>query len=99
MRLKGFLLLFFGLFCMHGFFARAQGDYTQSRVLILLDESSSMIQKWPSGKEKYKAADELILHLMDSIYAVNSQVEFSLRVFGHQHTVEENDCYDTKNEV
>lgn len=71
----------------------------QSRVLILLDESSSMIQPWASGKEKYKAARELILRLMDSVYAVNNQVEFSLRVFGHQHTVAENNCYDTKNEV
>jgi hypothetical protein len=64
-----------------------------------LDESSSMIQSWPSGKPKYKTADELIVHLMDSIYAVNDQIEFSLRVFGHQHTVPENNCYDTKNEV
>ena len=75
------------------------GELTQSRILILLDESSSMIQPWLQGKEKYKAADEIILRLMDSIYAVNNSVEFSLRVFGHQHTVEEHDCYDTKNEV
>jgi len=58
-----------------------------------------MIQPWLQGKEKYKAADEIILRLMDSIYAVNNSVEFSLRVFGHQHTVEEHDCYDTRNEV
>jgi hypothetical protein len=58
-----------------------------------------MIQKWPSGKEKYKAADELILRLMDSIYAVNPDVEFALRVFGHQYTVDQNNCYDTKTEV
>jgi len=75
------------------------GELTQSRILILLDESSSMIQPWLQGKEKYKAADEIILRLMDSIYAVNNSVEFSLRVFGHQHTVEEHDCYDTRNEV
>ncbi len=71
----------------------------QSRILILLDESSSMIQPWASGKEKYKAARELIMRLMDSVYAVNNQVEFGLRVFGHQSTVPENNCYDTKNEV
>lgn len=99
MRLKGFLIFFFSLFCIYGAFAQAQGELTQSRILILLDESSSMIQKWPSGKEKYKAADELILHLMDSIYVINPDVEFSLRVFGHQYTVEQNNCYDTKNEV
>jgi len=99
MRLKAVLIFFLSLLSTYGAFAQAQGELTQSRILILLDESSSMIQKWPSGKEKYKAADELILHLMDSIYAINPDVEFSLRVFGHQYTVEQNNCYDTKNEV
>ena len=100
MRLKGFLVFLLSLFCTYSSFAQQHAsELTQSRILILLDESSSMIQKWPSGKEKYKAADELIMRLMDSIYAINSQVEFSLRVFGHQYTVEQNNCYDTKNEV
>src|ERR1700760_4926466 len=99
MRLIGFLVLLLCIFCDYSTFAQRQGELTQSRILILLDESSSMIQTWPSGKPKYKAADELIVKLMDSIYAVNNQIEFSLRVFGHQHTVEENNCYDTKNEV
>ncbi len=87
------------LFGSYSSFAQSKGEMTQSRILILLDESSSMIQKWPSGKEKYKAADELILRLMDSIYAINRNVEFSLRVFGHQYTIEQKNCYDTKNEV
>jgi hypothetical protein len=99
MRLKGFLVFLLSLFCTYSSFAQQKSELTQSRILILLDESSSMIQKWPSGKEKYKAADELIMRLMDSIYAINPQVEFSLRVFGHQYTVEQNNCYDTKNEV
>ena len=99
MRLKGFLIFFFSFFYIHGSFAQVQGELTQSRILILLDESSSMIQKWPNSKEKYKAADELINRLMDSIYTINPDVEFSLRVFGHQYTVEQNNCYDTKNEV
>ena len=65
----------------------------------MLDESSSMIKPWSGGQPKYKVADELIMRLMDSVYAVNGNVEFSLRVFGHQNTVEENNCYDTRNEV
>jgi hypothetical protein len=74
--------------------------YTQSRILILLDESSSMAQQWGSHKTgKYIVADSIIIKLMDSIYSVNPDVEFSLRVFGHQHPVQEKDCYDTKNEV
>ncbi|MFI5195642.1 MAG: VWA domain-containing protein [Chitinophagales bacterium] len=99
MRLIGFLIFLLSIFSDYASFAQKQGELTQSRILILLDESSSMIQSWAGGKQKYKAADELILRLMDSIYAVNNQVEFSLRVFGHQHTVAENNCYDTKNEV
>ena len=79
--------------------AQVKSDLVQSRVLILLDESSSMIQEWSGKKEKYKAARDIILKIMDSVYAYNPDVEFSLRVFGHQYTVKENNCYDTKNEV
>jgi hypothetical protein len=99
MRVKRFILLLISVFYACCSSAQIKGEYVQSRILILLDESSSMIQPWASGKEKYKAARELIMRLMDSVYAVNSQVEFGLRVFGHQHTVPENDCYDTRNEV
>ena len=99
MRLKRITLLLFSILYTTFSFAQIQGELVQSRILILLDESSSMIQEWSGTKPKYKAADELIMRLMDSVYAVNNNVEFSLRVFGHQHTVGENDCYDTKNEV
>ena len=99
MRSKRITLLLFSILYTTFSFAQIQGELVQSRILILLDESSSMIQQWSGTKPKYKAADELIMRLMDSVYAVNNNVEFSLRVFGHQHTVGENDCYDTKNEV
>jgi len=79
--------------------AQFKSDLVQSRILILLDESSSMVQKWNGDKAKYAAAHEIILRIMDSVYAYNADVEFSLRVFGHQHTVQENDCHDTRNEV
>lgn len=58
-----------------------------------------MTLPWEGNRPKTKVADEIILSLMDSIYKVNKDVEFSLRVFGHQSTVAENDCHDTKNEV
>ena len=99
MRLKALIILLLSIFCTYRSVGQSQGDLTQSRILILLDESSSMIESWAGGMEKYKAADSLILHLMDSVYAVNPDVEFSLRVFGHQYTVQENNCTDTKNEV
>lgn len=99
MRFKGFLLAV-GCF-LYAYYAAAQvkSEYTTSRILILLDRSSSMVQQWGGVKSKAKAADELILKLIDSVYRVNPDVEFSLRVFGHQYTVPENNCHDTKNEV
>ncbi len=74
-------------------------DITESRILILLDESSSMLQNWTGGREKIKVANDIILKLMDSVYSVNSNVEFSLRVFGNQYTVPEHNCTDTRSEV
>jgi hypothetical protein len=80
-------------------FAQGYTNNIQPRVLILLDKSSSMINLWDGGRQKSKVANELILRLIDSIYVVNKDVEFSLRVFGHQYTVAENNCRDTRNEV
>lgn len=99
MVLRRVILLLLGIFYAFGAIAQIRGELTQSRVLILFDESSSMIESWAGGKEKYKAGAELINKLVDSVYAVNSEVEFGLRVFGHQHTVDEHNCYDTKTEV
>lgn len=80
-------------------FAQTGVVNTQPRILLLLDRSSSMTLAWEGNRVKSKVADELILRLMDSVYRVNKDVEFSLRVFGHQSTVPENDCRDTRNEV
>jgi len=98
MRKAGFLLQALIIFSSFTCYAQYE-SHIQSRILILLDESSSMIKPWAGGPPKYKVADDLIMRLMDSVYEVNSDVQFSLRVFGHQNTVEENNCYDTKNEV
>ncbi len=99
MRLRSFILFIFCLSIVCHTSAQERSDYTQSRILFLLDESSSMLQTWSTGKEKYKIANEIINRLMDSVNAVNSDVQFSLRVFGNQHSVPEHDCQDTKNEV
>ena len=79
--------------------AQKKDEYKQPRILILLDGSSSMVNKWSGEQNRFSAAGEIILRLMDSIYKVNDQVEFSLRVYGHEHNVPENNCYDTRREV
>ena len=99
MHIRLFWIFIFLLFHMYSAQAQVAGQVQQSRILILLDGSSSMVNKWEGDKDRFKAAGEIILKLMDSVYKVNKDVEFSLRVYGHQHTVSENDCHDTRNEV
>ncbi|MEI8278236.1 MAG: VWA domain-containing protein [Bacteroidota bacterium] len=81
--------------------ARAQiaSEGKQARILILLDGSSSMIESWYKDQSRFTAAGSIITGLIDSVYKVNDQVEFSLRVFGHQYPAKEKNCFDTKREV
>ncbi len=71
----------------------------QPRILIILDGSSSMLEPWDKGQIRFKAAQKIITTLIDSIYKVNKDVEFALRVYGHQYPSQQNNCYDTKLEV
>ncbi|NBO19689.1 MAG: VWA domain-containing protein, partial [Proteobacteria bacterium] len=85
MRLRSsFIVFLICLFVIGTASAQTVNKYAQPRILILLDESSSMLADWQPGKPKIKVANSIILRLMDSIYAVNDRVEFSLRVFGSQ---------------
>ncbi len=97
-----FRVVILSVFCSLLFYrsvAQDAGNYTQPRILFLVDESSSMLQQWSNGRPKHKMANEIINKLMDSVIAVNGNVQFSLRVFGNQHTVPEHDCTDTRSEV
>lgn len=80
-----------------------QATYAQQakpvKILFLLDGSSSMLDDWQPGKPRFEAAGQLITTIVDSIQRVNPNVEFALRVFGHQYTVQQNNCFDTKLEV
>lgn len=71
----------------------------QPRILILLDGSSSMLHEWTKDNIRFEAAAKIIERLMDSVYSVNKDVEFGLRVYGHQSPTSKNNCYDTKLEV
>ncbi len=69
------------------------------RVLILLDASLSMNEPVDGYATKYAAASDIIIRLMDSIYHRNDEVEFGLRVYGHQYPASARQCFDTKLEV
>lgn len=71
----------------------------QPRILLLVDGSSSMLQPWNDKDIRFKTAGNIVTSLMDSIYAVNADVEFGLRVYGHQSPAQNNDCFDSRQEV
>lgn len=93
------LLLLFAL-CAGAIQAQVRADNTrQPRILLIVDASSSMLQPWGEHDIRFQVASRIVAGLMDSIYAVNAGVEFGLRVYGHQSPAQNNDCYDSKEEV
>ena len=69
-----------------------------SRILILLDASGSMKENF-DGQNKFAVATSLLQHVIDSIQLKNPNVQFALRVFGHQFPKSQRNCKDTKLEV
>ena len=87
------ILLFVFLFLI------AEKNFGQtSRVLIILDGSGSMKQKFQQ-QEKFELAGNILVAFIDSMERSNPKVEFALRVFGHQYPKAQNNCKDTKLEV
>lgn len=72
-------------------------DKSITRILFVLDASSSMLNPW-EGKTKMETARSIIAELADSLQAIPN-VQTALRVYGHQSINTDNDCNDTKLEV
>lgn len=88
-------LLFVNGYCVYG----QTLEDKHHRVLVLLDASLSMNEPVEGYATKYAAASDFIIRLMDSIYQRNDEVEFGLRVYGHQYPASTRQCFDTKIEV
>lgn len=104
--MKHFILSLFRLLflacILAGTYARSSAQIQRAKpvkILFLLDGSSSMLDDWQPGAPRFTVASEIINTIIDSIRNVNPDVEFALRVFGHQYTVQENNCLDTRLEV
>ncbi len=90
------------LFCLISFTAiHAQKPQRlmaeKTRILFVLDASGSMLSKWDGDMRINVAKDKLAL-LVDSL-KVNKNVEFALRVYGHQFDSKLKNCKDSKLEV
>lgn len=78
----------------------AQTEATKPvRILFLLDGSSSMTYDWTQDVSRFKVAGKIIKSITDSIYKLNPNVSFGLRVYGHNYYANEKNCYDSKLEV
>lgn len=91
------LLLLPMVFLAHSLLSQVTQVYKPNinRVLFVLDASGSMKEKW-EGKEKFETAKELLHKLIDSVEKKNSNVEFAVRVFGHQFFRTEKKCNDSR---
>jgi Ca-activated chloride channel family protein len=71
-----------------------------TRILIIFDASTSMMQRWDGGI-KFVKAKELLNELLDSLETVQKtqKLEIAFRVYGHQSPDHLMDCFDTKLEV
>lgn len=76
--------------------AKAQAPQ-KTRILIILDCSGSMKQFWDKT-DRMTAAKNITIRMVDSMKSVKN-VELALRCYGHQHTVAEHICTDSKLEV
>ncbi len=78
--------------------AQVSGPFIKYRILIILDASGSMGEKW-GGKSKYQIALETLARVIDSVQRENPRVEFGLRLLGHQYPREDHNCQDTRLEL
>lgn len=77
---------------------KLDNEFATKRILFIVDASGSMKSEW-KGKNKWEVAKRLITKTIDSIEKVDRNVEFAVRLFGHQFPKEEDNCEDTKLEV
>ncbi len=77
----------------------AQPKIKKTRILFLLDASSSMTYPWSGSNARFDIASNILLRIMDSVYSINNEIEFAVRAYGTQYPAQLNNCIDTKLEV
>ncbi|WP_232058432.1 vWA domain-containing protein [Nibribacter ruber] len=69
----------------------------KTRLLFLLDASGSMQAKWEESN-RWQVAKTMLAKMADSLDSYGN-LEIALRVYGHQFTVAQKNCKDSKLEV
>lgn len=87
-------LIFICIFTL-GLYFGLSAQETPINVLFVVDGSSSMLKKW--GKEdKWTIAERSLLRMADSLTTMYDNLQFGLRVYGHQSLPIDNDCFDSE---
>jgi len=96
---KKYLLFIFIYFYLSIIYAQKPQQLMpeRTRVLFVVDASGSMNTKW-DGDLRIAIAKEKLSDLIDSM-KINGNVEFALRVYGHQFHHKFKNCKDSKLEV
>ncbi len=102
MRIISVLLLYLTLILIPAVFYGQQGGRNtqpepENRVLFIFDASNSMYGLWQSDR-KINIAKSLLSELLDSL-SKTPNVQFALRIYGHQSGFPPQDCDDTKLEI
>lgn len=79
--------------------ANAQGKAKKTRILFLLDASSSMTYNWNAGYSRFEVGSTILLKIMDSVYSINNEIQFAVRAYGTGYPAQLQNCIDTKLEV
>lgn len=98
MRALSFCIYLFLLLLGTESLSAQRSDDRPIHILFLLDGSGSMKDEW-KGRAKFEIAKNILFHLTDSIESRNENIEFALRVFGHQYPFRDKVCDDSSLEV
>jgi len=92
--------------CIIAFATQIQAQQTQqqtsnkpTRILFLVDASSSMTYNWQGSEKRMTTTGRLISAIVDSLTEKNPKIEFGLRLIGSQYPAQNKVCTDTKLEV
>lgn len=93
--MRKFCILFLLLYTAG--YAGAQAPL-KTRILFLLDASGSMYAQMDKGQNRWDVARKMLAGIVDSL-SQYPNVEVALRIYGHQSSISEQNCKDTKLEV
>ena len=87
------ILILLGLFFLS---VQSQAQSKKTRILFILDASSSMTYEWNADYNRFAIARNILLQIVDSMYTVNNEVEFAVRVYGTDYAAQDKNCTDSR---